>query len=236
MDPFDPNQQHHNQGHPVQPHTPQPGYHEQQNAASAHGAFTPPMPPASAASAPSWNQPAPAAPSWDEPAAPADNLPFGPDGRDPLAPTPVVKVLSPVGVEYVFLTLTLLIGAVALVSALLVIVHGGASFAGLAFPAATLLVTLPLFAGIFLHLKKLELRHPRLRFDPSKRRSTQATQIISFIVCLFTLIGFFAAIFAAIGGTGGVSIGKAALDALVVLGVAGGILFYYWRDEHATRL
>jgi len=156
---------------------------------------------------------------------------------DALAPQPVVKVLSPIGVEYVFLTVTLFVAAVALASALIVLVNGAAGFASLAFPAAALIVAVPVFAAIFLHLKKLELQDPQLKLDPSKRRSTQATQIISFVVCLFTLIGFFSAAFAAMGGgsEAGVTIGKAALDSLCVLVVAGGILFYYWRDEHKTK-
>jgi hypothetical protein len=156
---------------------------------------------------------------------------------DELAPTPVIQVFSPNGVEYVFLTLTLFVGAISLISALIALVNGAAGFASLAFPAAALIVTLPIFAVIFLHLKKRELQDPRLKLDASKRRTTQATQIISFIVCLFTLIGFFAAAFASMGGdSGGFTIGKAALDALCVLVVAGGILFYYWRDEHKTKV
>lgn len=155
---------------------------------------------------------------------------------DELAPQPVVQVLSPNGVEYVFLTLTLFIGATSLISALIALVNGAANFAALAFPAAALLVTLPVFAVIFMHLKKMELRSPSLKLDPSKRRSTQATQIVSFVVCLFTLIGFFGAVFAAMGGAPGITVGKAALDALCVLLVAGGILFYYWRDEHKTKV
>lgn len=161
----------------------------------------------------------------------------GVGASDQLAPTPVIQVFSPTGVEYVFLTLTLFVGAISLTSALIALVNGAAGFATLAFPAAALIVTLPIFAAIFLHLKKKELQDPRLKFDASKRRTTQATQIISFIVCLFTLIGFLAAVFATIGGSGEyVTIGKAALDALCVLVVAGGILFYYWRDEHKTRV
>jgi hypothetical protein len=181
----------------------------------------------------------PPTPSSYVPPMPMDRPPFdgGTLARDPeeLRPVPVVKVLSPVGVEYVFLTLTLLVGASALTGALLVLVNGAAGFGSLAFPAATLIVTAPLFAFIFLHLKRLELQNPQLKLDPSKRRSTQATQIISFVVCLFTLIGFFAAVMASLGDDLHASVGKSALDALCVLAVAGGILFYYWHDEHGMR-
>lgn len=170
------------------------------------------------------------------PMPPMSGADSGLGASDQLAPTPVIQVFSPNGVEYVFLTLTLFVGAISLVSALIALVNGAAGFATLAFPAAALIVTLPTFAAIFLHLKKRELQDPRLKLDASKRRTTQATQIISFIVCLFTLIGFFAAAFATMGGSGEyVTLGKAALDALCVLVVAGGILFYYWRDEHKTK-
>jgi len=150
-------------------------------------------------------------------------------------PVPVVKVLSPYGVEYIFLTLTLFVAAGALMGVLLLLVNGKFGFDLLSFPTAVLAVTVPTFAGLFLHLKKLELRMPSLRLDASKRFSTQTTQIVSFAVSLFTLIGFVFAIFAKLGGQGTVSIGKAALDALAVLVVSGGVLAYYWRDEHKNR-
>jgi hypothetical protein len=154
------------------------------------------------------------------------------DAATGIQPVPVVKVLSPVGVEYVFLTLTLLVGAGSLIGVLLALVNGGTSFQDLSFPVASLVVTVPLFALLFLHLKKLELQNPNLALDPSKRRSTQATQILSFLVSLFTFIGFIFSIFASMSGQVGTSAGKAALDALCVLVVSGGILWYYWRDEH----
>lgn len=147
-------------------------------------------------------------------------------------PVPVVRVLSPVGVEYVFLIICLFAGAIALTTALISMVNGKFDFSVLAFPAATLLVTVPVFALFFLHLKKLELKNPELRLDPSKRRSTQFTQIVAFITVLFTLIGFVFDIFMKLGGQSGITVLKAALDSACVFLVAGGILYYYWRDEH----
>lgn len=167
--------------------------------------------------------PAPAAPSLTA------------DDADPLRPVPVVRVLSPVGVEYVFLVFALISGAIGLASVLISLVNGKLDFSVLAFPAAMLLVSVPIFAYLFLRLKKLEILQPNLRLDPSKRRSTQFIQIVSFITCLFTLIGLVYAIFAKMGGQSSVSIGKAILDAICVLVVAGGILAYYWRDEHQGR-
>ena len=152
-----------------------------------------------------------------------------------IQPVPVVRVLSPFGIEYVFMTLCLFAGAIALIVALITLANGKTDFSVLAFPAATLLVTVPVFGFFFLRLKKLELNNPSLRLDASKRRSTQVTQVVAFLTVLFTAIGFIFDIFMKLGGQSGPSIGKAALDALCLLVVAGGILYYYWRDEHKQR-
>jgi hypothetical protein len=130
---------------------------------------------------------------------------------------------------------TLVVAAIGLISVLLALVNGGTDFAVLAMPAAALAISVPLFAMLFLHLKGLELRNPALKLDPSKRRTTQFIQIVAYITSMLTLIGFVFSLFAKIGGTGNVSIGKAALNALCVLVVAGGILVYYWFDEHRTQ-
>jgi hypothetical protein len=163
------------------------------------------------------------------PVTPPAEPPKSPGG---IVPQPVVKVLSPRGVEYVFLTIALFTGAIGLASALISLVNGKTDFSVLAFPAATLLVSVPVFAWLFLRLKKAELANPSLQLDPSKRRSTQFTQIFSFIVSFFTLIGCVSFIFAKMAGQYNGSILKVILDVLVILLVAGGILVYYWRDEH----
>lgn len=150
-------------------------------------------------------------------------------------PSPVVKVLSPMGVEYVFMTISLFTAAGGLTAALLALVNGKTSFDVLAFPTALLVVSVPVFAVLFLHAKRHELRDPVLRQDPSKRRSTQFTQIVSFLVCLFTLIGLVSAIFMKLGGQSNQSLGKTALDCLVLIVVFGGMLAYYWRDEHVRH-
>ncbi|HSW66483.1 MAG TPA: hypothetical protein VLI54_05085 [Bacillota bacterium] len=188
-----------------------------------------------------WQQQAYEAPApvpqqqWQAPAPVEVQAPTPAPAVSPLNPMPVVRVLSPVGVEYLFLTILLFVSAGALMGILLLLVNGGTEFSSLAFPTATLVVSLPLFAVLFLRLKKMELRNPALQLDPSKRRSTQFTQAVAFIVSLFTLIGLVFSIFAKLGGQSSVSIGKAFLDALCVLAVAGGILYYYWRDEHKNN-
>jgi hypothetical protein len=147
-------------------------------------------------------------------------------------PQPVVRVLSPRGVEYVFMTVALVIGAIGLISALLSVVNGKMSFSSLSFPVAMLLVAVPIFGWLFLRLKNTELADPTLALDASKRRSTQFIQIASFVTCFFTLIGFLAALFAKMGGEYDGSLVKLILDVVILLAVAGGILYYYWKDEH----
>jgi hypothetical protein len=151
---------------------------------------------------------------------------------DTIVPQPVVLVLSPRGVEYVFLTISLIGGAIGLISVLISLLNGKTDFTVLAFPTALLLVSVPIFAGLFLRLKNAELKNPALGLDPSKRRSTQFIQIFSFLISFLTLIGFVTTIFAKMSGTYHGSIVKVLLDVSVILVVAGGILFYYWRDEH----
>jgi len=171
----------------------------------------------------------------------SDKLEQGMLGRSPetsnnpvshMAPSPVVSVLSPNGIEYVFMTIALFGTAIAFAVLLLQLVNGVLDFNALAFPIASLLVLLPVFSFLFLRLKKRELREPTLRFDASKRRSTQFTQIVTFTTCLLTLIGFVFAILSKFAGGLSMSLVKISLDMLCILLIAGGILFYYWRDEH----
>lgn len=145
---------------------------------------------------------------------------------------PVVKVLSPRGIEYVFLTIALFTAAISLGAAVISVINGQTGFNVLSVPVASLIVSIPVFALLFLRLKNTELKDPTLKYEASKRRSTQFTQIVGFLVCFFTLIGFLATIFAKMAGQYSGSIFKVLLDVLVVLVIAGGILAYYWRDEH----
>jgi hypothetical protein len=147
-------------------------------------------------------------------------------------PQPVMQVLSPRGVEYVFLTISLFTAAIGLTSGLLASLNGQIKYTTLSFPSALLIVGLPIFGWLFLRLKKAELREPSAALDASKRRSTQSIQIITFVVTLFSLIGLVAAIFAKMGGQLSTSLGKIVLDILVLLIIFGGILAYYWHDEH----
>lgn len=149
-----------------------------------------------------------------------------------VSPVPVVKVLSPRGVEYVFLIIALLTSAISLGGVLISFVNAQYSFSVLAFPVAGLVVAVPVFTWLFLRLKKAEFNNPQLKLDASKRRSTQFTQIITFLVSFFTLVGLVYTIFSKIGGSYTSSMVKVFLDVLVIEVISCGILFYYWRDEH----
>jgi len=147
-------------------------------------------------------------------------------------PVAVVKVLSVRGVEYLFMSILLWVGAGSLIVLILSIVNGQTGFDTLAFPLALLLVGLPGFAWLFLRLKKAELADPSLKLDPSKRRSTQRTQVLAFVVCLINLITYVYLVLQSFGGDSDANIGKSTLNTAVILLVAGGVLAYYWVDEH----
>lgn len=147
-------------------------------------------------------------------------------------PVPVVKVLSLRGVEYLMMSFTLWIASGALIWTLLSIVNGHSSASLLAMPIALLLVCVPTFGFFFLRLKNQEVTNPELRYEPSKRRLTQITQFLAFITCLFNIVAFVYLIITKVGGSESVSLGKSFLNLIIILIIAGGVLAYYWNDEH----
>jgi hypothetical protein len=153
----------------------------------------------------------------------------------PVEPQAVVEVVSPRGVEYAMMTLTLWIGALALLALLLTGINVGANFEALGFPLAVLIISLPVFSWFFLRLKQAELTQPALKLDPSKRRFTQFTQVAAFGTCLLTLIAFVYFLMLKVSGSADVSLFKAILDVVAILAVAGGILAYYWNDERQGK-
>ncbi|MDB5185420.1 MAG: hypothetical protein JWN38_1228 [Candidatus Saccharibacteria bacterium] len=148
-------------------------------------------------------------------------------------PQPVIQVYSPHGVEYVFLAIVLFMSAIGLSWLLDAFVNGAFSFSALSFPVAMMLITMPVFAWLFLRLKNAELSDSSLALDASKRRTTQSIQIVSFIICLIVAIGMLTSVFTALGGDlSGGSFVRVFFSLLMVVLVFGGILAYYWRDEH----
>lgn len=147
-------------------------------------------------------------------------------------PIPVVKMLSTRGVEYGMMTMVLWLVATSLAWIGLNYIHGGKGFDSVVVPVSVLIVSVPFFGFLFLRLKKAELSNPALKHEPSKRRWSQMTQFLAFFACLVNLIFFVYTIMQHFGSSKSESIGKAVLDLAVILIIAGGILAYYWADEH----
>lgn len=164
------------------------------------------------------------------PESPTNTLVQANAGSD--TPVPVVKVLSVRGVEYAMMSLALWFGAGGLIWILLSLIYGSNGFSALAFPVSLLVVCVPVFSFFFIRLRKQELANPELKLEPSKRRLSQTTQILAFLVCLFNLIGFVYLMMAKAGGESKASLSQSILGLLAILVVAGGILIYYWFDEH----
>lgn len=183
----------------------------------------------------SWSAPEPVSstvpPVVPDPPAPNSSIPNGVPG-DGTAPLAVVQVLSTRGVEYTMMMLCLWLAAGSLLWVLLALLNGGNHFDVMALPVSLLVVCVPIFGWFFLRLKKAELANPALKLDPSKRRLTQFTQVITFAVCLFNLIAFVYLLFTKLAGHTTPSIGKDLLNLVIILVVAGGVLAYYWNDEH----
>ena len=150
-------------------------------------------------------------------------------------PVPVVRVLSVRGVEYTMMTIALWFSATGLAWVLLNLLNGSFNFNFLVIPVSVLISSLPFFAILFIRLKRAELANPALRFEPSKRRLSQLTQVLAFIVCLINISVFVYSIMQKANGSGTTSIGKAIINLLVILAIAGGILVYYWFDEHRAK-
>lgn len=153
----------------------------------------------------------------------------------PDQPVPVVRVLSTRGVEYGMMTIALWVAATTLAWIILNMLNGSSGFDSVVVPTAGLIVCLPVFGLLFLRLKKAELTSPELRLDPSKRRWSQTTQFLTYLALLINFIYFVYAILQHFSDDKAPAIGKSLINLVVILVIAGGILFYYWRDEHRNR-
>lgn len=147
-------------------------------------------------------------------------------------PVPVVKVYSLRGVEYGMMTIALWFAASSLAWILVNIVNGSSNFNFLVVPVSILITSVPVFGILFLRLRRAELSNPGLRLEPSKRRWSQLTQFLAFIVCLVNLTFLVYSFLQHFANDGRNSITKAAGSSAIVLVVAGSILAYYWFDEH----
>jgi hypothetical protein len=150
-------------------------------------------------------------------------------------PVAVVKVLSTRGVEYGMMAIALWVAASTMAWVVLNLLNGSGGFDSVVVPTSSLVICLPVFGLLFLRLKKAELVIPELRLDPSKRRWSQTTQFLAYIVLLVNFIYFVYTIMQHASGGHAPSIGKSLINLVVVTVIAGGVLAYYWHDEHRAR-
>lgn len=174
------------------------------------------------------------------PTPPAPQVPVAAPAAStgPQSPSPVVEQLSTRGVEYTIMFIALGIFATSLGNILHNFVNdaftSGPSYGGAAsFSAAALLVSFPVFAILFLRLKKAELDKPETRQDPSRRKSVQLTLIISFLFAIGHLSTYLFMLMEGNSFSGDAGEGVASiLNMLITITIAGGIFAYYWLDEH----
>lgn len=187
------------------------------------------MPPANDHMTPGFSpQPQAAPPAFTQP----EPEPAAPQAQTPTDPMPVVRVLSARGIEYGMMTICLWLVAITLGWVVLNLINGSRGFNYLVVPTSVLVVTVPVFGLLFLRLKKAEIANPALRRDPSKRRWSQTTQFVAFIACITNLIFFVYTVMEHLSGNKSPSLVKSAINVATVLVIAGGILVYYWLDEH----
>lgn len=162
--------------------------------------------------------------------------------RRPGEPIAVVQQRTTRGLEYTIMFLALGVTAVSLGAIMHNVVDvafgydaGGDNLSS--FAASALLVGLPIFAILFLRLKRAEQKNPGIRVDSSRRHAVQLTLVVAFLWGLFRLVTY---IYNLINGTtGGGVLGSNItaplgnlLHTLVTVGIAGTIFAYYWNDEH----
>lgn len=182
---------------------------------------------------------------------PTDDLPVPPPPPDQSggAPRAVVQSLSTRGLEYIIMFIALGVSAFAFGSLLhssINVLYGSNDYilgSGGTVPvaASALIVAFPILAYLFLRLQKAEIADPLLRRDPSRRRAIQLTLIVTFLVGLIYVIRFLYSLMSDNGSSGGEGLfgGSVAnsltgnfIHLVITLAIAGGIFYYYWKDEH----
>lgn len=144
---------------------------------------------------------------------------------------PVVKVWSVRGVEYAIMSFMLWAIAVSISWIFVAAINGRASFTVLSSPLALLIVSLPIFGFFFIRLKKAELINTTLRFESSKRRFSQISQILSFLVVFGSLLTAVSSLISRAGGSE-IGLSKTVGSPLVIALVWSALFYYYWQDEH----
>jgi hypothetical protein len=175
------------------------------------------------------------------------------DAEHPLA---VTQVYSSYGIEYLIMLISLAVLAFSLAAMLNAIVDLSATKSGGSigsfldpYSEAALIVSLPIFAFLFLRLEAREESHFSFLADASRRRGIQIILVVSFLFFIGELIGYIGTLL----NSGSESVGSyinplssdygygaAAkvpwwsdlLHAIIGLVIAGGIFAYFWYKLH----
>jgi hypothetical protein len=175
------------------------------------------------------------------PGAPVGAAPSGGVSGRPAGPIAVTEQRTTRGLEYTIMFLAMAVTAVSLGALLHNLVDGAFGHATddngfVTYATAALIVSLPIFALLFLRLKRAEAKGPELRHDPSRRHSVQLTLIVTFLWGLFRLVAYIYSLLNPTNdsylGSNISSAGGNFLHTLITVGIAGLIFVYYWIDEH----
>lgn len=175
------------------------------------------------------------------------------DAEHPLA---VTQVYSSYGIEYLIMLISLAVLAFSLAAMLNAIVDLSAAKSGSSissfldpYSEASLIVSLPIFAYLFLRLEAREESHSSFLADSSRRRGIQIILVVSFLFFIGELIGYIGTLL----GSGSESVGSYLnplstdygysvadkvpwwsdlLHAIIGLVIAGGIFAYFWYKLH----
>jgi hypothetical protein len=150
-------------------------------------------------------------------------------------PLAVVQNMTTRGVEYAIMFIALGSSAIALGFLLHNMVNRALlntrsfedSFVSIS--SAALLVSLPIFALLFLRLKRAELKDATLYHDPSRRKAIQLTLIITFLIGLYVVISY---VYSLLNSANDTNVVANLLHAAITLFICGGIFAYYWQDIH----
>lgn len=175
-------------------------------------------------------------------------VPPPPPGQSSAAPRAVVQSLSTRGLEYIIMFIAMGVSAFSFGSLLhssINALYGSedsilSSGGTVPVAASALIVAFPILAYLFLRLKQAEIKNPVLRRDPSRRKATQLTLVVTFLVGLFYVIRFLYSLMSdntnyssgLIATSTASSIVGNFIHLVITLAIAGGIFYYYWKDEH----
>jgi hypothetical protein len=163
-------------------------------------------------------------------------------------PAAVVSAFSTISLEYIIMFIALWISA----SSIGLILHAavdtlkgsnGLLSAVTPFSSATLIVSLPILALLFIRLKRKEAANPEIRHDESRKQAIRLTLLITFLIGIGHVISYVYGLLAPqinygydtgaeVSGMNGVT---GFLHLAVTFLIAGGIFIYYWRDIHRSE-